>query len=96
MRVLVFLLFAAALAGCPATPYCHCQLSDRCVQFKEDCTADGITCNGQDGKDGRCTPDGGVGSCVVDMSRTDYFYSPQFTSQTAHATCDGGFFTPLP
>ncbi len=94
--ILSFALCASLLAGCPKAPHCYCLLSDRCVEFEEDCEASNITCNGTFGKDGKCARDGGVGSCVVDETRTDYFYSPAFTSATAHDRCDGGFFTPLP
>ena len=85
----------ALLAGCPATPYCHCQLSDRCAEFTQDCQETGIVCNGKDGKDGKCSLIDAVGSCVIDDTRTDYFYTPDFTTASADIECDG-FFTPLP
>lgn len=96
MRLLMLLTCAMLVAGCPATPHCHCQLSDRCTQLEVECAAYNVTCNGKDGKEGRCPTDGGVGSCVVEETRTDYYYTPQFTTEAAQAQCDGGFFTPLP
>jgi hypothetical protein len=95
-RLLAIVIGAALLAGCPPTPHCHCQLSDRCVELAVDCNDSNVTCNGRDGKDGRCATDGGVGSCVVEGTRTDYFYATEFTTDSARAQCDGGFFTPLP
>jgi len=93
-------LLLLALAGCPATPYCHCQLSDRCAEFTLDCQEWGITCVGkdgrkQDGKDGKCSLIDAVGSCVIDDTRTDYFYTPDFTTASADEMCEG-FFTALP
>jgi hypothetical protein len=95
VRLVLLLTCAILVAGCPATPLCHCQLSDRCTQLEVDCAAYNVTCNGRDGKDGPCPSADAVGSCVVDDTRTDYFYSPDFTTASADAVCDG-FFTPLP
>jgi len=95
MRLLMLLTSAMLVAGCPAAPLCHCQLSDRCAQLEVECDAYNVTCNGRFGKDGPCPLEAAVGSCVVDDTRTDFYYSPDFTTASADAKCEG-FFTPLP